>query len=128
MVTAMAVAGILIAGIVSGHIQTVKTAEWSAYCLAANAMALQQVERVKAAKWDPQGGVDMVQQSNFPAVQEILDVPMTRENVVYATVRTTITTISTTPRLKLVKVDCVWPFLNRGLFTNSVVTYRAPDQ
>ena len=128
VVVAMAVAGIMIAGMVTGHIQAVKQAEWSAYSLAANALALQQVERVKAAKWDSQAGLDQVVSSNFPPGVEVLDVPITKTNIVYATNRTTITTISTAPPLKMVRVECTWRFLNRGLFTNSVATYRAPDQ
>jgi hypothetical protein len=124
----MAVAGILIAGIVSGHIQSVHHAEWSAYNLAANSLALQQIERVKAAKWDPAGMVDKVLQANFPAYEEILDIPISKQNIVYATVSTRITTISTIPPLKLVRIECTWPFLNRGTFTNVVASYRAPDQ
>lgn len=128
MLVAVMVAGVMIAGMVGGYIQTAKQAEWSAYSLAANALALQRLEQVKAAKWDPAGGVDQVVGANFPARSEILDVPVTKTNIVYATNRTTITSISTTPPLKMVRVDCTWTFLNRGVFTNSVVTYRAPDQ
>jgi hypothetical protein len=30
--------------------------------------------------------------------------------------------------LKQIRVDCVWRFMSRGLFTNTTLTYRAPDQ
>jgi len=128
MVIALAVAGILIAGMVSGHIQAAKQAEWSAYSLAASSLALQQLERVRGAKWDSQAGNDQVVSSNFPVTVEILDIPLTKTNIVYATNRTTITTLSTAPPLKMVRVDCTWRFLRRGISTNSVATYRAPDQ
>jgi prepilin-type N-terminal cleavage/methylation domain-containing protein len=130
VVVALAVAGVFIAGMVTGYIEVAKQAEWSAYSLSANAMALQQIEKVKSAKWDPNGypPVDQVVAANFPVSVEILDVPVTKTNTVYATNTVTITVISTVPPLKMVQATCVWPFLNRGKFTNTVVTYRAPDQ
>jgi prepilin-type N-terminal cleavage/methylation domain-containing protein len=128
MLVAMAIAGILIAGMVSGHIQAAKQAEWSAYSLAASSLALQQLERIRGAKWDSQAANDQVISGNFPVTVEILDIPITKTNIVYATNRTTITTISTAPPLKMVRVDCTWRFMSRAVSTNSVATYRAPDQ
>ena len=51
-------------------------------------------------------------------------------NIVYATNRTWITDVyaSGIPPLKKIYVETTWTFLNRGVFTNSVTTYRAPDQ
>ncbi|MBI3881778.1 MAG: hypothetical protein HY301_17150 [Verrucomicrobia bacterium] len=70
--------------------------------------------------------------TNFPctpAVAGTLQAQITAAQVsfVYATSYTTITLVSTNPMIKAVQVDCVWPFLNNKLFTNTVVTYRAPD-
>jgi hypothetical protein len=125
---ALAIAGVLILGLVSGYMQTVRVAEWSNYCLAANSIALQGLEQVRAAKWDPEGGVDMVQSSSFPDRIEILDIPFTKTNIVYATNRTTITVIRASPPLRMIKVDCTWRFFDRGVYTNTVFTYRGPDQ
>jgi hypothetical protein len=57
----------------------------------------------------------------------ILDIPFKGTNYVYATNFTAITTLSTNPNLKMIRVDCVWRFLNQGMHTNTVVTYRAND-
>ena len=124
----MSVAGILMAGVVSGYRQAVRMAEWSAYSLAANSICMQGLERVRAAKWDPAGGVDQVQISSFPDTVEVLDIPSSRTNIVYATNHYTVITVSTTPGLRMVRVDCRWRFFDRGLYTNSAFTYRAPDQ
>jgi hypothetical protein len=48
-------------------------------------------------------------------------------NFVYATNYTTITTLSTIPPLRHIRVDCVWNFMNGKRFTNTVFTYRGPD-
>jgi hypothetical protein len=126
----MAVSLILISGVVSGFIQTTRQAEWSAYSLAAQSLANQCLEQTRAAKWDPRGypAVDQLVSSNFQGSVQILDIPVTRSNIVYATNLVTISTISTNPSLKMITVQCTWPFLNRGVFTNTVVSYRAPDQ
>jgi prepilin-type N-terminal cleavage/methylation domain-containing protein len=128
VVMSMAVAGIMVAGLVSGYRQAVRVAEWSAYSLAANSIALQGLERARAAKWDPAGGVDRLQTSYLTNTCEVLDIPTSRTNTVYATNFYTITTVSTTPPLKMVRVDCVWCFFDRGLYTNTVSTYRTVDQ
>jgi hypothetical protein len=119
-----------ISGVVSGFIQATRTAEWSAYSLAAQSLASQCLEQSRAAKWDPRGypPVDQLVSSNFPINVQVLDIPVTHSNTVYATNIVTITTLSTSPGLKMISVQCTWPFLNRGNFTNTVVSYRAPDQ
>ena len=128
VVMSMAVAGIMVAALVSGYRESVRIAEWSAYSLSANSICLQGLERARAAKWDPNGGVDQFQISNFPDTVEVLDIPSTHTNIVYATNHFTITTIATTPALRMVRVDCRWRFFDRGMYTNSAFSYRAPDQ
>jgi prepilin-type N-terminal cleavage/methylation domain-containing protein len=127
---AMAVLGIMVTGIVAGYTQAIRQAEWSAYSLAANPLAMQPIERARAAKWDqyatPQSC--MIVASNFALETNILDIPISGTNIVYATNRTTITDISLSPPLKQISVECTWTFMNRGVFTNKVVTFRAPDQ
>ena len=46
----------------------------------------------------------------------------------YATNYTTVSDISVDPPLRMIQVDCVWRFMGGRLFTNTVITYRAPDQ
>ncbi len=128
MATGLAV--MVIGGSIYGYVMGARRAEWSAYRLAANSLALGRVEQARASKWDPQGypAVDELVSSNFPITTNILDIPISRTNIVYATNVTTITVISTNPPLKMIRVDTSWRFLNRGNFTNTVVTYRAADQ
>ena len=130
VVIASALAALSMAGIIYGYTQSAKFAEFTSYSLAAQSMALQRVEQCRASKWDPLGypPVDELVASNFNPQVNVLDIPISGTNIVYATNFTLITTLATNPPLKLIRVDCVWPFLGRGLFTNSTVTYRAPDQ
>jgi hypothetical protein len=64
--------------------------------------------------------------TNFRSV-DILDVPATKIPY-YATNVVAVTAVSTNPALRQIRADCIWEFKPRGLFTNSVVTLRAPDQ
>ena len=98
---------------------------------AAQAQASEGLEQVRAAKWDPTvstGAVDQVVSTNFPVVVQLLDVPGSSARPIYATNVTTISTVSTNPLLKMIRVDCIWTYLNGQLYTNSMFTYRAPDQ
>lgn len=130
VVVSMAILGMAIIGIVNGYIYTGRQAEYSAYSLAAHSLAIQRLEQARAARWDPNGypSADRVVQANFPPVTHVLDVPISGTNFVMATVYTQVTNISANPPLKMIRVDCVWPFMNRGLFTNTIVSYRGPDQ
>lgn len=116
--------------IVTGYVMMAQRSEWSAYSLAANSLAMQRLEQTRAAKWDPYAypAADEMKSTNFPTLVEVLDVPISGTNIVYATNMTTLTTIADNPPLRMVRVDCIWRFTNRGLFTNTVVGYRAPDQ
>ncbi|HTG42936.1 MAG TPA: hypothetical protein VK633_00270 [Verrucomicrobiae bacterium] len=130
VVITTAIAAAVVGGSIYGYVMAATRAEWSAYSLAANALAMQRIEQARAAKWDPMGypPADELVATNFLPQINILDIPVTRSNVVYATNITTILTIQTNPPLKMVRVDCYWQFMQRGLFTNSLVTYRAADQ
>jgi hypothetical protein len=57
-----------------------------------------------------------------------LDIPTAGNNITYVTNRTFITPITTTPPLRMITVESSWRFLNRGVFTNSIRTYRTVDQ
>lgn len=130
VVIALAILSLLVGGLVTGYVFSAKRAEWSAYSLAAHSLAMQRMEQTRAAKWDPLSWppVDELVSSSFPPVVDLLDVPIAGTNAVTATTTTTITTISTDPPVKMIRVDTVWPFQDWGLSTNTLVTYRAPDQ
>jgi type II secretory pathway pseudopilin PulG len=130
VVMAMAISALVIGGIIAGYTMSSQRAEWSSYSLAAHSLAMQRLEQTRACKWDPQGWpqVDELVSTNFPVRVDVLDLPISGTNVVYATNTTTITTITTNPPLKMIRVDCKWMFLSRGPFTNTVATYRTADQ
>ena len=130
LVISTAIAAISIGGIAYGYILSAQSAEWSAYNLAANSLAIQRMEQTRAAKWDRQSipPVDELVGANFPMAVEILDIPISGTNVALATNITTISTVSAAPPLKMIRVDCSWMFASGRVFTNTVITYRAPDQ
>jgi len=128
VVVSMAISAITIGGVATGYVTTAKRAEWSTYAAAAQSAALQQVEQVRAAKWDPLAlpATDELVAANFPVATVKLDLPGASGTVAYVTNRVTITSLSVNPPLKLIRVDSTWSFLTRGPFTNSVTTYRSP--
>jgi hypothetical protein len=131
VVISLAILGLAMAGLLAGYIFSANRAEWSAYSLAAQSLAMQRLEQTRAARWDPwniQGQTDFVVIANFPVSREILDIPLIGTNKVYATNFTTITLISSNPPCKMIKVDCVWNFMGRRNYTNTVATYRSPAQ
>jgi prepilin-type N-terminal cleavage/methylation domain-containing protein len=126
----MLISAVLIGGLILGYTSTLQRAEWSAYELAAQSLAQQRVEQARAAKWDRLASppVDQVISDNFPPTVEILDVPIAGTNITWATNFTTISDVTLDPPLKLIQVDCVWSWHDVRLFTNKILTYRAPDQ
>lgn len=130
VVIAAALGALTIGAGLYGYTLSAKRAEWSGYSLAAHSLAMQGVEQARAAKWDPWGipPVDQVVSSNFPVRTNVLDIPISGTNIVWATNYTTITTVSANPPVKMIKVDTVWNFMRKGTYTNTVATYRGPDQ
>jgi Tfp pilus assembly protein PilV len=130
VMVSMTIAALGIAGIVSGYFLSAELADWSTAFKAAQALAVQRLEQTRAARWDTLASpvVDELVTGNFPQVVSALDIPQTGSNVVYGTNKTTITAVSVNPPLRLIQVDCTWSLFRRGPFTNSVFTYRSPDQ
>jgi Tfp pilus assembly protein PilV len=129
VVIAMAICSISVGCLVGGYVHSTTAIERAGHSLAANAMAMQQVERTRAAKWDiiTSPPIDELTASNFPTRVAILDLPRSGNNIAYATNFTDVSVVSTNPPLKMVRVDCVWSFMSRKAFTNTMVTYRRPD-
>ena len=126
---AVAIGTAALVGIINGYLMASQRAEWSAYNLAAQSMAVQGMEQARAAKWDPLGWppTDELGTTNFTLI-DVLDIPISGTNITYATNITTVTNITTSPPLKMIRVDSLWMFQKRGVFTNTIITYRAPDQ
>ncbi len=123
------------AGIVYGYAQANRFAEWSSMSLAAHSYALQGLEQVRSAKWDfwtyPTTDIISLPQTvgattNFTQ-SDIMDIPVSGAPF-YCTNYIKLIVISTTPQLREVWSQCVWVFPPTGqVFTNTVITYRAPD-
>ena len=103
--------------------------------LAAQALALRQIEQAKSAVWDTLSVPVKNELTNIPPVTSaILDIPISGTNVVWATNYATIklVTVWSNPPVTtyLVKVDTVWPFRWNDqvqYYTNTVADYPAPD-
>ena len=127
---ATAISALVTGGLIYGYVQSSIQSEWSCYSLAAQSLAQQRMEETRSAAWDPTAfpPLDQLLGSNFPVTTNVMDIPLTGTNTIYCTNTTTITDISTTPRLRCVRVDCTWKFMSRpNIYTNTVVTYRCPD-
>ena len=133
VVISVGLATLTFSGVIYGYAVTSDQAQWSACSLAAQSLAVQGVEQARAAKWDPQAWppIDELGTTNYSQVLP-LDLPVAKGSVVYATNFITINAVSTAPPLRELRADCVWRLLNgartRGLFTNTVISLRAPDQ
>jgi prepilin-type N-terminal cleavage/methylation domain-containing protein len=131
VVMATAITAVAFGGIVTCYIQSSRRAEWSGYSLAAHALAIQQLEQARSAKWDTLTTPVVDELTNIaPVTSAVLDLPISGTNAVWVTNYATVSTvtISTTPlvTVHMVKVNTVWPFRGK-LFTNSIADYFAPD-
>lgn len=133
VVISTAIIVMTLGGVIYGYIKTIARAEWSAYSLAAQSLAMQGVEQTRAAKWDPQAWppIDELGTTNFIQIEQ-LDVPK-KGPPVLATNYVSVTLVSSNPPLKELRSDCVWvlrngPSRHIGPFTNTVITLRAADQ
>lgn len=135
VVVALAITGMMMAGIVAGYIFCTQSTMKDSLYMAANARAMERLEETRAAVWAPYRAepVDELVASNFPDTNVVLDVSASSSAATLATLQTTITQIlpSTSSPLsapvRKVHVDCIWQF--RGIeITNSIETCRAPDQ
>lgn len=126
----MAVASISMGAILSGYLLSFQKAEWTAHDQAAQSLAVQRVEQTKAARWEPFSipPRDELVAANFPAVERQLDIPVRGTNTVNAMVYTSITDVSTDPPIRRIRVDAIWSYLERGPFTNTVISLRSSDQ
>jgi type II secretory pathway pseudopilin PulG len=126
---AMAIAVLAMAGMFQGYALASRRAQFSDFQLAANAMAMQQMESIVAATWVISGtSVTNIFSPTLTNTQvAALGVPSSGTNLVYATNFATVQQISTNPPYVMVQVSCVWGFMGMGTFTNTVAVLRGPD-
>lgn len=130
VVLSIAVSALSVAAVISSSVLSARSADYISHATAADAAANSRMEQTRAAKWDTAATpvIDELSATNFPPQIVPLYVPVVGGAMLYGTNRVTITPISSSPPLRLVQVDCVWSYPQRGPFTNSVVMYRSPDQ
>jgi type II secretory pathway pseudopilin PulG len=128
--------GMVTAGMIYGYVQANRKAEWSSQSLAAMSYASQGMEQLRSAQWiaeefstaSGQGTTDVLGAYFQTNQVDTLDIP-TSGAPISVTNYMTATQISTNPPLKLLVSQVVWTFRLTGqLFTNTIVTLRAPDQ
>jgi prepilin-type N-terminal cleavage/methylation domain-containing protein len=127
--------GMVASGMIYGYVQANRMAEWSSMSLGAESYASQGLEQARAAKWDTQAGTtnigpgtgDWLGQTNYSQT-DTNDVP-TSGAPLLLTDYISITNILGGPPLRQIRSDCVWTFpLTGQLYTNTMITLRAPDQ
>ena len=116
--------------IATGYIVAMQRSEFITASGAAQSLVDDQLELVRGARWDlysspPVTGRVEALAGSFAVTLSRLAV--TGATGLPATLTTSVTSVSTDPPLLQVRVECVWSYANRGPFTNTVVTYRAPD-
>lgn len=132
-----AILAMVMAGVIYGCAQANRFAEWCSMSLAAQSYALQGLEQVRSAKWDLLANPPVDYLSPVPpgvvggtlsfTQTDIMDIPVSGAPY-YVTNYITLTQISISPQLREVWSQCVWSFPSTGKrFTNTVITYRAPD-
>ena len=129
----MALMALMFGGVMSAYVQTANMSEWSGYSLAAESIAAQQVEVVRAAKWDLQAWPPVDLTTNVPTTLVLpMDLPVRGSNITYVTIFLTVNTltVSASPPVyvKMITANAVWSYRQRRLYTNTLVTYYAADQ
>ena len=118
----------VLAGMFEGYNMSGRQSMYSACNLAANALAMQQLEQVISVKWVAATGVNTLlgMASTNPAN---LWLPSANGNFVTCTNYTYVTAVSSSPPYDLIQVDCVWSFPTYGgVYTNSISLLRGPNQ
>jgi type II secretory pathway pseudopilin PulG len=130
VVIALAITGLMVAGIVSGYIYCTTSAVKAEFNQAASARAMERIEETRSAQWDTSSWptVDYLVATNFPDEVVSLDMPGSGPAGTSATIKTTISQISLSPPIRGIRADCIWQFRGAEWITNTIETIRAPDQ
>jgi Tfp pilus assembly protein PilV len=129
VVIAVVIALTSIIGILAGYRLATYRAQWAVFSEAAQWLAMQRIEQVRSARWEPLAfpPVDELVPTNFPETVSTLSVPVTAAGPTTARLVTTISNVSSSPPLKFIQVDCIWSCGQRGPFTNRAFLLRSPD-
>lgn len=122
-------------GIMTGYVLSSQKSDFVAASAAAQRVANAQMERLRAARWDRYGGSPTNELGGLVAAGQtsmvvVLDMPMpvtlTSPPVAVLWTHVRSNSSSSLPLL-LLRVDCVWTNGGRGPFTNTLISYKAPD-
>jgi hypothetical protein len=132
VVISMAIAALTVSSIISCYLMAVQRSEWTAASTAAQQLAMDRMAQLRALRWEVSWEGDSTRTNELVAgtyvdAAEALGLPQTGTVPLLATNHVTVTRLYD-PDLLLLRVDCVWSLLNRGPFTNTLVSYRASDQ
>ena len=122
--------GLVFAGTLVAYTRAAERAEWSGYSLAAQAQCTRVMEQFHSVLWDTQVAPNHDDTTNIPSPQiTVLDIPMKATNAVWVTNASSVVTITNSgpSYYKMITVQTTWPWKGKT-FTNTLVTYRAPDQ
>lgn len=133
---ALVIFTLTVSGLIYGYVQANRMAELSSMSLAAQGFAIQGMEQARSAQWNskmwpvtngPGTSDELLCPTNYAQI-DTLDVPTTGDPI-YITNYIAVTTVSDNPPLRQIRSDVVWACMPGGrLYTNSVITMRAPDQ
>lgn len=134
---AFVIFGLICAGIIYGYVQANRIAEWSSMSLGAQSYASQGIEQARSAKWDTEANgetlADFLPPTNYTQI-DTNDVPQSGAPLLltnYIGITNLLPTGANTtgPFLRQITSQVIWRFpLTGKLFTNTIVTLRAPDQ
>ncbi len=137
VVMSLALLALVMGSVVLCYIQACERAQWTGYALAAQGLAIQQLEQARAAALDPNGPVcelTNIAPSGIATSVATLDLPVPGTNCVWATnyVGIKLVTNSVTPLVTvyMVRVDTVWPLVRKGqtqYFSNTAACYYSED-
>jgi prepilin-type N-terminal cleavage/methylation domain-containing protein len=142
VIIAIAIIVIIFGGIVTAYLQASYRAAWTGYSLAAESLAIKQIEQARSAVWDPSVGINqiflmplsnsVVTTSNMTGYTWAnLELPSSGTNYARATNYISIKRVGSSGVTNIMfRVDTAWRFHWRKstvTYTNTVCTLIAPD-
>ncbi|MGA9777943.1 MAG: prepilin-type N-terminal cleavage/methylation domain-containing protein [Verrucomicrobiia bacterium] len=127
----IAILALVMSGMIYGYVLTNHRAEWSSMSLDAQSFVAEAVEQARAAQWAISGGTATNQLQLLPVSYIRTNTMLISSTGQLTNVLTTvsITNLSINPPLYQFRAQCVWYFPGKtNRFTNSFITWRAPDR
>jgi prepilin-type N-terminal cleavage/methylation domain-containing protein len=122
---------LVMSGMIYGYVLTNHRAEWSSMSLDAQSFAAEAIEQARAAQWAVNGGMATNQLQLLPTSYIRTNAMLIAATGKLTNVLTTvsITNLSINPPLYQFSAQCIWYFPGKtNRFTNSFITWRAPDR